>query len=71
MTTWQYLMNLNSVCQFHSRERKGKVSNSELKRWIKNKALTIDGNKVKWDDEISFPINSLTLFTKKNTITIL
>lgn len=71
MNVWQYLMDLHSVCQFHSKERSGKASNSELKRWAKSQAVTINGNKVKWDDEVIFPINTFTLFTKKNTITIL
>lgn len=71
MNSWQYLMELNTWCQFTSRERGGKASNSELKRWVKNQAMSVNGSKVKWDDEIVFPINSLTLFTKKNKITIL
>lgn len=71
MTAWQYLVGLNKWCHFTSRERGGKVSNSELKRWLKNQAMSVNGNKVKWDEEIVFPVNSLALFTKKNKITIL
>lgn len=71
MNAWEYLMELNQVCFFMSREREGKASNSELKRWCKNQALTIDGVKVKWDQELAFPITTCTLFTKKKTITLL
>ncbi len=71
MNAWQYLMELNKWCEFSSRERKGKASNSELKRMLKNQAMNVNGNKVKWDEEIIFPVNTLTLFTKKNKITLL
>ena len=72
MNYWQYLMELNKWCQFTSREgRGGKASNSELKRILKNQAMSVNGVKVKWDEEVIFPIKSLTLFTKHNKITIL
>ena len=71
MNAWTYLIELNSVCQFTSKERKGKASNSELKRWLKNQAMSVNGDKIKWDEEIIFPVNTLTLFTKKNKITLL
>ena len=71
MNAWQYLMDINTWCEFHSKERKGKASNSELKRWTKNQALNVNGIRVKWDEEIIFPVNTLTLFTKANKITLL
>ena len=48
-----------------SRERKGKVSNSELKRWCHNKAVIVDGKAVKWDEELPEDIKSFVLFPKK------
>lgn len=71
MNSWQYLIDLNSVCHFTSRERTGKASNSELKRWIKNQALTINNRKIKWDEDVDFPVNQCTIFTKLKRITIL
>ena len=70
MNAWEYLMDLHSVCQFMSRERTGKASNSELKRWVKNQALRINGESMKWDEEIDFPVFSVVLFPK-NPITLL
>jgi len=70
MNAWELLMNLNKVCHFMSRERSGKASNSELKRWIKNQALVINGEKVKWDEIMDFPIFSVVLFPK-NRVTLL
>ena len=66
---WEFLMDLNSVCHFMSRERTGKASNSELKRWIKNQALVINGERVKWDEVMDFPITSVVLFPK-NPVTL-
>ena len=65
MKAWQFLIDLNKVCFFMSRERKGKVSNSELKRWCKNKAVIVNGKAVKWDEEITVDIKSFVLFPKK------
>lgn len=73
-TGWKYLIHLNEVCSFTSREMKGKkASNSELKRWCQNSVLRINGKVIKWDEEIPFPdeIESVTLFSKSNLITIL
>lgn len=64
MNAWEFLMDLNKVCHFMSRERTGKASNSELKRWIKNKALVVNGEKVEWDELMDFPIISVVLFPK-------
>lgn len=64
MNAWEFLMDINKVCFFMSRERTGKASNSELKRWVKNQALKINGENVKWDEEIDFPIISVVLFPK-------
>lgn len=73
-TGWQYLMYLNEVCKFTSRENPKKpISNSELKRWCQNSVLRINNIIIKWDEQIPFPdeIESVTLFTKQNKVTIL
>lgn len=40
------------------------ASNSEIKRWLKNSAVIINGKKPKPDDEIEFPITELVYFSK-------
>ncbi len=72
MTAWEFLRDLHTVCKFQTREGKkvGTASASELKRWIQNKALCIDNRIVTWDEELCFPLSSVTLFTKHNKITI-
>ena len=73
MNAWQFLMSLNTVCFFQTKEGKkvGKVSNSELKRWIQNKAFVINGESVEWDEPINFPLFSVILFPKNQRVTLL
>lgn len=72
MNAWKFLISLHEVCKFQTREGKkvGLASNSELKRWIQNSVLRINGELVKWDEVIDFPIFSVTLFTKEKLITL-
>lgn len=72
MTAIQFLCNLHQVCSFQTREGKkvGKASNSELRRWIQNKAFLINGESVDVNEEIDFPVFSVVLFPK-NPVTLL
>lgn len=70
MTAWEYLRELNSVCQFHSRERTGIVTNSELKRWLQNQSVQLNNRRIKWNEEVDFPVNQLILFPKRSRVTI-
>jgi hypothetical protein len=73
MNAWQFLMSLNAVCHFQTKEGKkvGKVSNSELKRWIQNKAFVINGETVEWNEPIDFNVFSVVLFPKNQRVTLL
>lgn len=67
-TTFEYLKKLHEMCQFQTREGlcSGTASNGELKRWIKNKVLIINGIAVDDPDElIDYPIFRVWLFPKK------
>ena len=66
MNAWEFLRGLNEVCSFQAKEGKkvGKASASELKRWIQNKALLVNGESVSWNEEMDFPMNSVILFPK-------
>ena len=72
MSFWQFLRNLHEICHFQTREGKkvGHASSSELKRWIMNKALIVNGESVNWDEPVDFPLTSVILFTK-HKITLL
>ena len=67
MTAWELLRSLHEVCSFQTREgrRVGKASSSELKRWIQNKAMIVNGEPVEFDEQIDFPIFSVVLFPKR------
>jgi hypothetical protein len=67
MTGLQFLRQLHEVCQFQTREgaKIGLASNGELKRWLQNGAVVVNGFKMTFDEEIDFPIRSLILFPKK------
>ena len=73
MTAFEYLKQLHDVCQFQTREKSktGMASNGELKRWIKNNALVLNGFRVvDFNEEIDYPLFSVILFPN-NRITIL
>jgi hypothetical protein len=74
MTAWEFLRDFRDKKNqsiFQSREGScyGPASNSELKRWCSG-ALRINGEQVVWNEELDFPIISVVLFPKKNTITL-
>lgn len=66
MNAWEFLRGLHEVCNFQTKEGKkvGKASSSELKRWIQNKALLVNGEPVEWDEQMDFPMWSVVLFPK-------
>jgi len=53
-----------------SRERTGKATNSELKRWCQNQSVSVNGERVKFDQVIKFPVTEMFLFPK-NKITLI
>lgn len=71
MNAWTFLRELHKVCHFQTREgrKAGDASASELKRWLQNGAVIANGEKLAWDEEIDFKLNSLVLFPK-NPITL-
>lgn len=72
MNAWEFLRGLHTVCHFQTREGRkvGRASVSELKRWIQNKALIINGEPMEFDELIDFPIFSVVVFPK-HPITLL
>ncbi len=70
MNAWEYLRELHTVCEFHSKEREGKATNSELKRWLQNQSVLLNNRRIKWNEEVDFPVEQLILFPKRNRITI-
>ena len=72
MNALAFLIDLHAVCHFQTKEGKkvGRASNSELRRWLQNGAVWVNGETVQWNEEIDFPIFSLVLFPKSSKVTI-
>lgn len=71
MTLFDFIKELDKLCNFQSIERDGKASNSEIKRWIQNGAIVVNGNKPRDPFiEIEFPITSMILFPKGRRTTL-
>lgn len=70
MTAWEFLRDLHTICHFMSRERSGKATNSELKRWLQNQSVIINGRRIKWNEEVDFPVKECILFPKRKRITL-
>lgn len=64
MNAWNFLRDLHKVCHFQSAEGKkvGDASASELKRFVQNGVLHVNGERVAWDEEMDFPVISVVLF---------
>ena len=66
MTALSWLLDLHKVCHFQSIEgrKPGKASRNELQRWLEQHVLLINGESVKWNEELDFPMISVVLFPK-------
>jgi len=72
MRAFDWLKDLNTVCHFQTREKScvGPASNKELKRWIVNRSLHINGKPVDVDTEVTLPLRSVWLFKGKARVTL-
>jgi hypothetical protein len=72
MNAYEFLVDLHSVCHFQTKEKTkvGRASKSELKRWLLNKAVIVNGESLEPDEEMDFVMFSFVLFPK-NPITLL
>jgi hypothetical protein len=71
MTAYQYLCGVQKFLPV-SRENTNPckpVSKSEIKRWLQNKTVIINGRRPNWDEQIQFPIDELVFFPNARTRT--
>ena len=73
LTGWEFLRSLHQICSFQTKEGKkvGKASSSELKRWLLNKAVVVNGEPLVWNELVDFPVISVVLFPKGSTVTLM
>ena len=58
------LVNLDKLCHFRSTEGKAELSKSEMRRWCERSSVRINGETMKADEELDFPIFSMVLHPK-------
>lgn len=64
-TAFQAIQSFHSICQFSSIETKGeKASNSELKRWLNQGAIQVNGKPIGANDPWPYDIRSMIMFPK-------
>jgi len=62
MNALSFLNNLRPAIPFSIEKPCKPASNSELRRWMQNGSVLINGERVNWDEEIDFPVFSLVFF---------
>jgi len=62
MTAFQFLKGLEFLPNSVEREKTGRASNSQIRRWLTNSAVIINGVTPSPDDEVRFPITELVFF---------
>lgn len=66
MTALDLLIEISQKCYgfFSTEHPMKKASNSELRRWLQNKSVSINGAQPNWNDSVNFPITDMVLFPK-------
>lgn len=62
----QFMVRLNTLSPFWNAEENKPASNSVLRRWIEQSAILFNGERMKFDELIDFPLFSLVLFPKSS-----
>lgn len=63
-TVLEFLISLRPALPM-SRERScAETSNSELRRWLRDQSVVLNGERVRADDLVDFPVTSLVFFPK-------
>lgn len=64
MNVLQYLMNLRPAIPTSNERPPEPSSNSELRRWCRDGAVLINGERVSAEEPMDFPVFSLVFFPK-------
>jgi hypothetical protein len=66
VTALEFLISMRSTLPMSKEAGKEPkiASNSEIRRWLRDSAVVLNGIKVKADDNVRFPITSLIFFPK-------
>ena len=56
-----FLIQLRDLCHFHSLERRGEATNSEIRRWFDRQSVEVNGKRAAWNDPVPDEWQSLVL----------
>lgn len=62
MNALTYLNNLRPAIPFSSEKPCSIASNGELRRWMDSGAVLFNAERMKWDEDVNFPVFSLVFF---------
>ena len=72
MTAYEYLMGLpRNMLPKDKSLGNVELSNSSIRRWLKNKSVIINGIKPDFNEEIKTPVEQLVFFPKGKRVTML
>jgi acetone carboxylase gamma subunit len=64
MQALEFVLSMRPAVPFSIEKGCAEATNSEIRRWFKNKAIRVNGEMVGWDDTITFPVTDLVFFPK-------
>lgn len=66
MQALEFILSMRPAVPFSIEKHCQEATNSEIRRWFKNKAIMINGHTLDWDDDVSFPVTNLVFFPKSS-----
>jgi hypothetical protein len=66
MKVLQYILSLKPALPMSKEKPCTEASNSEIRRWCRDKSVIINGKQVVADEELDWPVESLVFFPKSN-----
>lgn len=64
MQALEFILSMRPAVPFSIEKGCQEATNSEIRRWLKSKAIVINGETPDWNDEIVFPVTQLVFFPK-------
>ncbi len=72
MQALEFVLSMRPAVPFSIEKACQEATNSEVRRWFKNKAICINGEFPDWNDNIQLPVTQLVFFPKgKRKTTVL
>lgn len=66
MQALEFILSMRPAVPFSIEKACMEATNSEIRRWFKNKAIRINGMCPDWNDSVTFPVTDLVFFPKSD-----